>query len=54
MIRRSLLLAAAFAAAAMVAPPPLSAQPEVVEKRTFEGGEYRTRAGGVIPNLRIG
>jgi homoserine O-acetyltransferase len=54
MMPRRLLLAAAFALGATLAGPPAMAQTEIVEKRTFEAGEYRTRGGGVIPNVRIG
>ncbi|UFN49557.1 homoserine O-acetyltransferase [Roseomonas sp. OT10] len=33
---------------------PAPAAPLVVEKRTFEAGEYRSRGGGVIANMRVG
>ena len=33
------------------APP---AAPLIVEKKAFEAGEYRTRAGGVVPSMRVG
>ena len=39
-------------AAAPSAPAPAPA--EIVEKRVFEAGEYRTRAGATIPNVRFG
>jgi homoserine O-acetyltransferase len=54
MMPRRLLLAAAFALGATLAGQPAMAQTEIVEKRTFEAGEYRTRGGGVIPNVRVG
>lgn len=53
-MHRRLLLAASLAAAMLAAAPPAHAQTEIVEKRVFEAGEYRTRGGGVIPNARIG
>jgi homoserine O-acetyltransferase len=60
--RRRLLRAAALLASAAAAPPlraqspapPDAAPTGIVEKRVFEAGEYRTRAGGTVPNLRIG
>jgi homoserine O-acetyltransferase len=65
MPRRRLLRAATLAALMLPAmrashaqaPLPAgdaAAPTEVIEKRVFEGGEYRTRAGGTIPALRIG
>ena len=39
-------------AAAPSAPAPAPA--EIVEKQVFEAGEYRTRAGATIPNVRFG
>ncbi|TCZ61351.1 E22 family MetX-like putative esterase [Roseicella aquatilis] len=46
--RRGLLTAAALLAAS-----PAMAQ-EVVEKKVFEAGDFRTRGGASIPNTRIG
>ncbi|MFT8244721.1 E22 family MetX-like putative esterase [Roseomonas sp. BN140053] len=45
----SLLLSALVPAAAQPAAPEL-----IVEKRVFEGGEYRTRSGATVANMRIG
>lgn len=53
MPHRRTILAAAFALAAAFTTP-LAAQTPLVEKRTFEAGEYRTRGGATIPNVRIG
>ncbi len=53
MLRNSFTFAALLVAG-LLAAPLARAQTEIVEKRTFEAGEYRTRAGSVIPNVRIG
>ena len=64
---RRLLFGAVAAASAMreaqaqraqaqqpAAPATEPAPTEIVEKRVFEGGAYRTRGGGTIPNVRFG
>jgi homoserine O-acetyltransferase len=51
---RRLLVAAALGLAGVLACLPAGAQTEIVEKRTFEAGEYRTRGGVIIPNVRVG
>jgi homoserine O-acetyltransferase len=53
MIRRR-LLPGVLLLTALCAAAPLRAQTEIVQKQTFEAGEYRTRAGGAVPNVRIG
>lgn len=52
MIRRRGLLAATGFLAALPALPAMAQ--EVVEKRVFEAGSFRTRGGATIPNTRIG
>lgn len=57
--RRDTFALAALAATAL-SDHPAAAQPApaagelIVEKRVFEAGEYRTRGGGTVPNVRIG
>ncbi len=51
---RRLLVAAALGLAGVLACLPAGAQTDIVEKRTFEAGEYRTRGGVIIPNVRVG
>jgi homoserine O-acetyltransferase len=56
---RRLVLGAALALGAAApalaqAPAAAPAAPPLVEKRVFEAGEYRTRGGAAIPNVRIG
>ncbi len=55
--RAALALVAALLAAAPAAAQQAPAQPAaelIVRKEVFEAGEYRTRSGGTIPNVRIG
>lgn len=52
MIGRRSLLATAAAAATLPGGPAVAQ--EVVEKRVYEAGAFRTRGGATIPNTRIG
>ncbi|MFH5924856.1 E22 family MetX-like putative esterase [Roseomonas xinghualingensis] len=62
-LRRRALLAAPLAMPALLGPhavlaqataPSPAAPPLIVGKQIFEAGSYRTRGGGIVPNVRIG